>query len=214
MFPRKLQASSRTYALASFDHSLLAVFSRDRDLYSHQILCPRRPADPLPLLASTAADKTEPIPSSPPLQALNVDELGSPSQPAIASAKLIGASNDKHWSVSLSPVEGRASTLLYQGHCRLRTLLPELRTSYRAPAAELLERSNQAALFRTHGVQWSVTILPVSGAWRPAFCRLDLPKPQESSRNPRIAVVCEPAMTDEPPLQLCWQFLVSLVLAK
>ncbi|WP_197527587.1 hypothetical protein [Posidoniimonas polymericola] len=188
---------------------LVAVFARDEKRYTHRIEV-RRPGEDVVVLLQALSGRDPRIPASPPLHGLNVDEIGYAPRPLVAEAKLIGMSTDSSWRVALGPAPGRADALRYAASCRLASMFPEVRSSYRAAGATLIEKSNEAATLRTAGVRWRISLQATEQLPRSPFCRIELPSSLEWSKRPSVAVVAEPAMNAQPPLRLGWCFEVSL----
>lgn len=209
MFGRRAKQSVVEHAVATPSGALVAVFSRDGKLYTHRIEFRTPGEEPLVLLQAHSGRDPR-MPASPPLHGLNVDDIGYAPRPLVAEAKLIGMSPAGSWRVALGPAPGQADALHYAASCRLASMLPEVRSSYRAAGATLVEKSNQAATLRTSGVRWRIALQATEELPRAPFCRIELPSSLEWSKRPSVAVVAEPAMDAQPPLRLGWSFEVAV----
>ncbi|TWT30404.1 hypothetical protein KOR34_49630 [Posidoniimonas corsicana] len=209
MFRGSPAKASVEHAVATPCGTLVAVFSRDERLYTHRIEMRRGPVEPVVLLRA-ASGRDPQNPDSPPLHGLNVDDLGYSPRPLPTQAKLIGVSTDRSWKVALGPDPLADDRLLYEASCRLATAAPEVRSSYHTPRARLLSGSSQAATFRTAGVCWTLRLRNEVEATRSPFCRIELPNTLAWNSRPAVAVVAEPAISDQPPMKLSWRFEIAL----
>jgi hypothetical protein len=109
---------------------LRVEFLRLPDRYAHRILAVGCEELPVRLLESVEETTPDEYPSSPVLQALNVDNLTCEDDGLQRVAMLVGMSTNGHWSLSIQPDDGDSPAVTFDAACRIQKIPKSLGSSY------------------------------------------------------------------------------------
>jgi hypothetical protein len=120
-------------ALESVEHSgrgLRVEFFRLQERYAHRILAIGCEEVPVLLLESIEEIANKDYPSSPVLQALNIDDHGTNKEVHQPTAMLVGMSRKGHWSMSVQAGHADSAALTFDVACRIKEIPESLGSCY------------------------------------------------------------------------------------
>jgi len=191
-----------TTSLSSLDRhgrGLRVDFQRVGDQYAHRIVGLGSDGSSAAIIESVEGESTLPWPSSPALQELNIENLGS--SPV---AMLIGKAGDGHWSLSIELLnDGEAPGLLLDAACRVKSLPANLTSTYRVAELVKTVKSGSSLHLTTHTGAYRLESAPLGESASCKSCQTVFDKDT-------LKLKCATARTDSLPVTLRWRYAIRL----
>ena len=189
-----------------YTRGLAVEFRYENDCIAHRIVGTGLDGETVPLLESVEGDFHRSWPKSPMLQALNVDDLRNGDfsiENRQSSAMLIGTTGNGHWSLTIEPYHNEATVgLAFDVACRVRSLPPQLTSSYRISESVKANSSAQSLHMSSRLGEYLLETLPIEDSTDDLSCQLSIEKA-------RLKITRETSMSETSPVTLRWRYWIQ-----